>query len=312
MTEPWMAYLAVFVLVTVAAYQGQAGLSTYLGQRRRTADRMRGLAGGEAATQAIELRRSLRGGNGPMARWLARLVVQSGTTRSPATLCTTAVALGFALFMVLPGAAHWSLRLLLGLSLGGLAVVVFLRLMRRRRIARFGESLPEILDIITRSLRAGHPLPVSLALVARETMAPAGPEFALLVDEISYGRSVPEALERLYQRVGYPELRFVVAAVSIGQQTGGNLGEILSRLSRTLRERQRLVRKVRALSAEGRFSGIALSALPVALFALINLVSPAYYAEFWASPVAGQILAVSMALMVAGNVVILRLVNLKV
>ena len=312
MIEPWVIYFAVFVLVTVAAYQGQAGLSTYLGQRRRTADRMRTLAGGEAATQAIELRRSLRGGNGPVARWLARLVVQSGTRRSPLALCTTAVALGLVLFLILPGAAHWLLRLLLGLALGGLAVVAFLRLMRRRRIARFGDSLPEILDIITRSLRAGHPLPVSLALVARETTAPAGPEFALLVDEISYGRSVPDALERLYQRVGYPELRFVVAAVSIGQQTGGNLGEILSRLSRTLRERQRLVRKVRALSAEGRFSGIALSVLPVALFALINLVSPAYYAEFWASPVAGQVLAVSLALMVAGNVVILRLVNLKV
>jgi tight adherence protein B len=312
MSDPWLISLAVFVLATVAAYLGQAGVTTLLGQRRRSADRIRALTGEEAGAPAIELRRSLRGGRSPVSRWLARLVVQSGTPRSPTTLCAMAAGLALLLYLVLPGAAHASLRALLALILGGLGVVAWLRILRRRRIARFGDSLPEILDIITRSLRAGHPLPVSLALVARETPAPAGPEFTLLVDEISYGRSVPEALERLYQRVGYPELRFVVAAVSIGQQTGGNLGEILGRLSRTLRERQRLVRKVRALSAEGRFSGVALSILPVALFLLINLVSPAYYAEFWTSPAAGKILAVSLALMVAGNVVILRLVNLKV
>ena len=312
MSDPWLISLAVFVLATVAAYLGQAGVTTLLGQRRRSADRIRTLTGEEAGAPAIELRRSLRGGRSPVSRWLARLVVQSGTPRSPTTLCAMAAGLALLLYLVLPGAAHASLRALLALILGGLGVVAWLRILRRRRIARFGDSLPEILDIITRSLRAGHPLPVSLALVARETPAPAGPEFTLLVDEISYGRSVPEALERLYQRVGYPELRFVVAAVSIGQQTGGNLGEILGRLSRTLRERQRLVRKVRALSAEGRFSGVALSILPVALFLLINLVSPAYYAEFWTSPAAGKILAVSLALMVAGNVVILRLVNLKV
>lgn len=312
MSDQWIVYLVVFVLATVAAHQGQAGLATILGQKRRTADRLKTLRGDEAGTPAIELRRNLRGGGGPLSNWITRLVLQSGTTRSPSFLGAMAVGIGLVLYLVLPGAAHWSFRLLLALALGCLAVVASLRIMRRRRIARFGDALPEILDIITRSLRAGHPLPVSLALVAREATAPAGPEFALLVDEISYGLSIPEALERLYQRVGYRELRFVVAAVSIGQQTGGNLGEILARLSRTLRERQRLVRKVRALSAEGRFSGLALSILPVALFALINLVSPAYYAEFWASPAAGKIVALSLALMVAGNVVILRLVNLKV
>lgn len=312
MTEPWLLYLAVFVLVSVAVHQGQAGLASYLGQRKRTAGRLRWMTGENSSSPAVQLRRNLRDGEGVVSRRFASLVVQSGTARSPAALCGTAAGLGVVLALILPGAAPWALRFPLGLTFGGFTVMACLRVMRRRRIARFGDTLPEILDIITRSLRAGHPLPVSLALVARETRAPAGPEFNLLVDEISYGRSVPEALEHLYQRVGYPELRFVVAAVSIGQQTGGNLGEILARLSRTLRERQRLVRKVRALSAEGRFSGIALSALPVALFALINLVSPSYYAEFWASPSAGKILALSLALMVAGNVVILRLVNLKV
>ena len=163
-----------------------------------------------------------------------------------------------------------------------------------------------------RSLRAGHPLSVSLNLVAREMPAPAGPEFALVVDEVNYGRSLSEALDNLSERVGYPELRFFVAATAIAHQTGGNLGEILSRLSRMLRDRFRLSRRVRALSAEGRFSGYALSVLPVALFGIINLVSASYYAEFWKSAAATPVLATSIGLLLVGNVVIYRLVNFKV
>ena len=312
LSEPWLIYLAVFVLVVAAAHQAQIGLSALLGQRRRTTERLDALAGAVPETTAVLLRRTSRVGSTPLARWLARLVVQSGTVRTPASLGGIALGLALLLFLALPVPANASFRLVAAIALAGLAVLGALSLQRRRRIARFGEALPEVLDVITRSLRAGHPLPVSLALVARETPEPAGPEFALLVDEVSYGRSVAEALENLYQRVGYPELRFVVAAVAIGHQTGGNLGEILSRLARTLRERQRLTRRVRALSAEGRFSGIALSALPVALFGLINLLSPAYYAEFWASPSAGRVLAFALVLLAAGNLVILRLVNLKV
>lgn len=312
MSEPWLIYLALFVLVAVAAHQAQAGLTALMAQRRRTAERLGELAGTAPEAAAILLRRTAWGGSTPLARWLARLVLQSGTERSPAALGVIALGLSLLLFLLLPVPANAWFRLVAAMITAGLTVLGALHIQRRRRIARFGEALPEVLDVITRSLRAGHPLPVSLALVARETPEPAGPEFALLVDEVSYGRSIGEALENLYQRVGYPELRFVVAAVAIGHQTGGNLGEILSRLARTLRERQRLTRRVRALSAEGRFSGIALSVLPVALFGLINLLSPAYYAEFWASPSAGRVLALALVLLVTGNVVILRLVNLKV
>ncbi len=312
MSEPWMTYLAVFVLVTVATHLAQAGLSGLLGQRRRTGARLGALVGADIDASEADLRRTARAGSSPLTRWLTRQVLQSGTTLSPLALLGIGLALALISFVLLPAPQNAWFRLVLALIAAGLVILGSLRIARARRIARFGEALPDVLDIITRSLRAGHPLQVSLALVARETPAPAGPEFALLIDEVSYGRSVSEALENLYQRVGYPELRFVVAAVTIGHQTGGNLGEILSRLSRTLRERQRLTRRVRALSAEGRFSGVALSILPIALFGLINLLSPSYYAEFWASPASGKVLAVAVILLALGNLVILRLVKLKV
>lgn len=224
------------------------------------------------------------------------------------------IGLCFALlfFFVLPAPANALLRFVVAMMGAGLGLTLWLRWKRARRIGLFGEQLPEVLDVIVRSLRAGHPLTVSLSLVAREMPEPAGPEFALVIDEVNYGRSITEALENLYQRVGYPELKFFVASTSIAHQTGGNLGEILSRLSRMLRERFRLMRRVRALSAEGRFSGYALSVLPVALFGLINVVSPNYYTEFWRSPVASTVLAISLCLLAIGNLIILRLVNLKV
>ena len=313
MTEPWPIYCLVFVLVFLGAQQLQAGLSGLARSDRQTRRRLGTLAPAEARQGHDVLRRraSRFGASAPVLA-LSRLILQSGTSLSPAALAAIWLALSLVGFLVLPAIPSLPLRLAAGLAGGGLCLVVWLRRRRARRIARFGEQLPEVIDIIVRSLRAGHPLAVSLNLVAREIPKPAGPEFALVVDEVSYGRSITEALENLYRRVGYPELKYFVASASIAHQTGGNLGEILSRLSRMLRDRFRLTRRVRALSAEGRFSGIALSVLPVALFVLINLVSPAYYADFWQSAAAGKVLMVSLGLLLVGNVIIFRLVNLKV
>lgn len=311
MSESWLITLAVFALVTLAALLFQAGAGALARDRTRRRERFEALAPGQANAMDEILRRVPRR-DLPLLHALRRLVVQSGTSLSPNALGLLWLGLAILLYLLLPAPASGPVRLVTGLLAAALLVGLYLRLSRARRLARFGEQLPEVLDIVVRSLRAGHPLQVSLGLVAREVPEPAGPEFALLVDEVAYGRSVTEALDHLYQRVGYPELRFFVAATAIAHQTGGNLGEILSRLSRMLRERFRLMRRVRALSAEGRFSGYALSVLPVALFVLITLVSPSYYAEFWRSTAALTVVAVSLGLLVLGNLVIYRLVNLKV
>lgn len=313
MSEPWLAYLLIVVFVAIAVQQLQAAFSGGARDRTRAAKRLSDLGGpGAAAADLDSLRRRASGrGQSALVARLNRLILQSGTRASPARL-GLAVALIALIALVLLPLPGLGLRLPASLAAGLLLVGLWLRLKRARRLARFGEQLPEVIDVIVRSLRAGHPLPVSLALVARETPEPAGPEFALVVDEMNYGRSITEALDGLYLRVGHPELAFVVAAISIANQTGGNLGEVLARLSRMLRERFRLSRRVRALTAEGRFSGYALSGLPVILFVVINLVSAAYYAEFWVSPSANTILGVALVLLLLGNLTIYRLVNFKV
>jgi tight adherence protein B len=314
MIEAWVIYVLIFCFAAAAAQQAQAGVAGLLRARRGTRSRFESLRGsaGIAGEPAVLRRRAfLRSG----PRFLAGvniLLSQSGSRLSLPFLGLIWLLLAVCLAVASPYPELFVARLITSALGAALLLTAYLKRKRAHRRARFGEQLPEVLDIMVRSLRAGHPLPVSLALVAREMSEPAGPEFALVIDEVSYGRSVVEALENLHGRVGYPELRFFVAAASIAQQTGGNLGDVLSRLSKMLRERFKLKRRVRALSAEGRFSGYALSALPLILFALIHLVSPSYYGEFWASSAATTILATSFGLLLIGNVLIHRLVNFEV
>lgn len=313
MSEPWTVYLLIFVMVVLAVQQLQQGLGGAARRRGVARRRQDALAPAAASTDADALRRrESRFGRLAVVAHVNRLVLQSGTRLSPAMLGLVGVALALAVDVLLPAILAPLLRLVVGVAAAAALLEGWLRFKRGRRMARFGEQLPEVLDVIVRSLRAGHPLAVSLSLVAREMPEPAGPEFAVVIDEVSYGRSLTEALNNLHARVGYPELRFFVASTAIASQTGGNLGEILSRLSRMLRERFRLSRRVRALSAEGRFSGYALSVLPVALFGAINLVSASYYAEFWRSAAATPVVVVSIGLLAFGNLVIYRLVNFKV
>ncbi len=311
--QPWLVLALVFVATVVAALLAQRGLASVLDERRRAGRRFAGLQPDIVmADDPDSLRRRVsRLGRSAVLARMERLIVQSGTSLTLSTLAVAFLVITCLLAVALP-LRGIAVSLGAGALVSGLCLTLYIRIKRARRLARFGEQLPEVIDVIVRSLRAGHPLPVSLALVARDTPEPAGPEFALVVDEVNYGRSLTEALENLYARVGYPELRFFVASTSIASQTGGNLGDILSRLARMLRERFRLTRRVRALTAEGRFSGYALSAMPIILFGVINVVSASYYAEFWASPVSSKILLASLGLLVIGNLIIFRLVNFKI
>ena len=131
--------------------------------------------------------------------------------------------------------------------------------------------------MISRGLRAGHPFKVAIALVAREMPDPVGSEFGIVADEITFGLEQYMAVENLGPRVGHHDLSFFSTAVNVQHQTGGNLAEIVSRLSRMLRSRSKLRLKIRALSAEGRLSAVALCRPPFILFALITLISPDYF-----------------------------------
>ena len=156
-----------------------------------------------------------------------------------------------------------------------------LRFLRSRRQKKFAAQFPDAIDIIVRSLRAGHPVPIAINMVARELPDPIGSEFGTVTDEITYGADLETAMRNLYFRVGTDDLPLFVTAVAIQGSTGGNLGEILENLSAVIRQRFKMRRKIRALAAEGRASALILSSLPIGLFAVINFLVPNFYASVW-------------------------------
>jgi tight adherence protein B len=199
------------------------------------------------------------------------------------------------------------------LSVIACAAVAFFYLSRQRsrRIWAFGEQMPDAVDIITRGVRVGLPFSSALGLVSREMPDPIGTEFGMVADEIAFGLDIRSALENLFRRVGLEDLIFLAVAVSIQTQTGGNLGEILSRLSSLMRSRAKMRLKIRALSAEGRLSAIALSVFPFALFFIIELLSPAYYGSIRDNALVTPAIVLGITLLLIGNIIMYRMVRFK-
>ncbi|MBI3704039.1 MAG: type II secretion system F family protein [Rhizobiales bacterium] len=187
-----------------------------------------------------------------------------------------------------------------------------LRVLRGRRQKKFGAQFPDAIDIIVRSLRAGHPVPIAINMVAREMPDPIGTEFGIVTDEITYGADLETAMRSLFFRVGSDDLPLFVTAVAIQGSTGGNLGEILENLSAVIRQRFKMRRKIRALAAEGRASALILSSLPIGMFAVINFVTPDFYASVWDQSLTKIGLVLAGSWMGIGNFVMYRLVNFKI
>ena len=190
--------------------------------------------------------------------------------------------------------------------------LLILKIMRSRRQKAFGAQFPDALDIIVRSLRSGHPVPVAISMVAREMPDPIGSEFGIVADEITYGADLETGMRNLYFRIGQEDLPLFVTAVAIQSSTGGNLSEILQNLSAVIRQRFKMRRKIRALAAEGRASALILSSLPIMLFLIIQVVAPEFYASVWHEDLTKIVLACAGAWMGVGNFIMYRMVNFKI
>jgi tight adherence protein B len=241
-----------------------------------------------------------------------RLVLQSGITIGLTRLIAVIAIVSIASFV--------ATLMFRGLVEAGIAAVatatvlpyLVLRILRARRQKKFSGQFPDALDTIVRSLRAGHPVPVAIAMVGQEMPDPIGSEFGMVSDEITYGADLETALQNLYCRIGSDDLPLFVTAVSIQSSTGGNLGEILENLSGVIRQRFKMRRKVRALAAEGRASALILSALPIGLFIVIQVTSPDFYASVWHWDLTKLLLGGAATWVLIGNVVMFKMVNFKV
>jgi tight adherence protein B len=265
----------------------------------------------------IQLRRErgLTGGGNYRLSVVAfnKLVLQSGLTHGIGKIIV---------FVAIETAAAFAITLLIrrsfmeaalvSLFCGTLLPYLVLRILRGRRQKKFGAQFPDAIDIIVRSLRAGHPVPTAITMVAREQADPIGSEFGIVADEITYGADLETAMRNLYFRIGQDDLPLFVTAVAIQSSTGGNLGEILENLSKVIRERFKMRRKIRSLAAEGRASALILSSLPIGMFLVINLVSPNFYASVWKEDITKIALMGAGTWMGIGNFIMYRLVNFRI
>ncbi|EIE48890.1 pilus assembly protein TadB [Salipiger aestuarii] len=203
-------------------------------------------------------------------------------------------------------------RIVLGLAMGIGGVFMWVNGKARKRLALIEEQLPDAVELMVRSLRVGHPFSSAIAVVSKEIKDPLATEFGVISDESTYGRDIGESLKHMAERLDMQDLRFLAVAVSIQQQSGGNLAEILDGLAKVIRARFRLFRRVKAITAEAQWSGKFLSGFPVGVLLVIQVTDPHYYDEVldhaWFIP-ACFIVAVFLAL----NLLVMRfLVNIKV
>jgi len=199
----------------------------------------------------------------------------------------------------------------------GLAVFIggplaFLKLKAAQRAKALGQQLPNALEIIVRSLEAGHPVPTAISLVGREMGDPIGSEFGMAADEIAYGAGLDQAIGRMAERCCHPDVDLLAATVRLQERAGGNLTGLLKMIARTIRERQRMRLKIKAASSEGRASAIILTSAPFAVFALLLVTSPAFYGDVIHESFIQTGLAMLGGWMFIGNLIIRNMINMKI
>ena len=313
--ELWIITVLVFA-ATLLGVQAVYGPIVRSRQANKSTNRRLGqsaeLAGRSDVVNALRGERGLAELDYPVLRSVNDLITQTGLRLNRNVLALAVFALSVVLFFVwgfIFGRGVMALLLAFGSTL--VIIFAFFSTVRQRRIARFAELLPDSIDVIVRAVRVGYPLPAALSLVAREMPDPIAAEFGMTADEISFGQDTRTAVEGLYRRVGLDDLVFLVVAINVQTQTGGNLAEILSRLSRLLRNRTKLQLKIRALSADGRMSALVLSLMPFILLAGITLIAPNYFAEVRSHPLVVPALVYGMISLVVGNVIMYRMVNFR-
>ncbi|KRB52655.1 type II secretion system F family protein [Phenylobacterium sp. Root700] len=246
---------------------------------------------------------------------------QAGLSMSPLAMVGTVAAVGLGLAL----AANLVMRLL-GVGghlpetvmsvagafvLTGLAFWIWVSGRRQKRAKILEEQMPLALDIVVRSLHAGHPVVSALQLVTEEMGDPIGSEFGLIVDETTYGFELREALANFARRTGSEDAHFFAVSVAIQTETGGNLAEILHNLAMVVRSRITLGKRIKALASEGRMSAIILSGLPIFLIGSIALTQPQFYTSKFSDPIFWPTVTVILVIYGLGQLMMRRIVNFK-
>jgi tight adherence protein B len=203
---------------------------------------------------------------------------------------------------------------LAALAVGAVAAMVptwVLRILRTRRLLKFEEQFPEALALVSRALKAGHTFTTGLAMVAEEMPAPTGPEFRQLSDQQNFGMPLPDALKEFARRVPLLDARFFVTAVLIQRDSGGNLSEILDNIGSVIRDRFRVKRQIRVVSAHARMTGWVLVGVPPALAVVVNVINPDHLTTMTGSPLGVRMIMAAIVMQLTGTLIIRKMIQIE-
>ena len=248
---------------------------------------------------------------GRVAEPLQRTIAQSGLKITFGTLVLASAcsaALGFFLVYYF---VHLTLVAAVVAAIATCVPYAYVARARSQRLLKFEEQFPEAIDLLSRALRAGHALTTGLSMVAEEMPQPMAAEFQMLYDQQNFGLPLSQALRNFAERVPSLDARFFVTAVLTQKEAGGNLSEVLDNLASIIRDRFKVKRQVRVISAHGRITGWVLSALPTSLALFFCFMNPEKYANFYRDPLGMQLIAGALFLQLLGVFVIKKIVNIE-
>ena len=316
---PFPLSILVYVLIFLGVLLAYEGLQQLFflketqGEARNR--RMKMIQHGASTDQVLDLLRDpamtdpdARAG---LVTRLRRLMVQAGVTLSPIWLLAGAVGLGGLAFAVATRFVPQHLALPISTVLALAVPYLALSAMKEARLKKLTQQLPDALDLMARGLKVGHPVAVTVGHVATDMPDPIGTEFGLIQDQINYGDDVATAFHDFARRVDTEDANYLSVSIGIQHGTGGNLARILNVLSQVIRDRHTMRKKIKAISAEGRLSGLILTLLPIAIYLSIELTTPSFYGEVRDDPWYPVFLYVVIGLTVAQGLILHRLVKFK-
>ena len=226
-----------------------------------------------------EMQQHMKSRSIPLYSLLGEKAQKAAIAFTPRQLIMIMAVLAVVAFMGLTigTASSLPVRIMMSIGIGVGAVYFWVSSKANKRTAMIEEQLPDAVELMVRSLRVGHPFTSAVQIVSKEVQDPLGSEMGIIADESAYGRDVGDALKEMAERLDMQDLRFLAVAVNIQQTSGGNLAEILAGLAKVIRARFRLFRRVKAITAEAKWSGNFLSGFPVAALVGIQLLDPNYY-----------------------------------
>jgi tight adherence protein B len=308
-----LIFAAVFSVVQAAWNLSRVGAAKRVVNRRLVVAE-RGLALAEMVGELRKQRGLTESGDRLFDwTWLADLIVRSGVVFEPRRWTIAIAAVGFSgAFAVLVVLHSWLIALAAGVACATLGPVFYLKFKAGGRAKAISRQLPDALEVVVRSLEAGHPVPTAIALVGREMADPIGSEFGMAADEIAFGATLESAVGHIADRCRHSDVDLFAATIRLQDRSGGNLTGLLKMNAHTVRERQKMRMKIQAASSEGRISALILTAAPFVVMGILQISSPHFYGDVIHERVIHIGLAMLGGWMFLGNLMMRKMIDMRI